>query len=85
MYCHEKTSCGGNQGGQRNVLPDRILPGIPSHGRASLLLMAWLEWNGDGLKHHAGELETKSSGFTPIALLMPRSSTLPPSWRASHE
>jgi len=57
MYCHEKASCGSNHGGQRNVLPERILPGIPSHGRASRLLRAWLEWNGDDLKHHAGELE----------------------------
>jgi len=38
-------------------LPDRTLLGIPSHGRASRLLMAWLARNGDGLKHHAGELE----------------------------
>ena len=57
MYCHEKTSCGGNPGGQRSVLPDRILLGIPSHGRASRLFMAWLARNVDGLKHHAGELE----------------------------
>ena len=38
-------------------MPDRTLLGIPSHGRASRLLMAWLARNGDGLKHHAGELE----------------------------